>query len=496
MSDPRRAGVLLHPTSLPGAQGAGAFGAGADAFLAFMAAAGAAVWQVLPLGPVGPERSPYRALSVFAGGEHLIDLREARALAGLPHRRSAARPGPRLRLLRATAGDVLRHAPAPVRKALADFMQREHDWLQPWCAFRLLQRHFGNRAWPTWPAPWCRGGAQAVAAVSRAAPEAMRREAVVQFLFDHQWCALRARAARIGVALFGDLAMFPSPDSAEVWHRQELFLLDAAGRPAVSAGAPPDAFSDVGQDWACAVYDWPRMAGEGFAWWRRRVEVQRRRFDFLRLDHFRGLEGWWAIPVGASANRGQWRPGPGAALLAVLVEAAGGTPLVAEDLGTLTPAVDSLRADFALPGTRVLQFAFDADPASSHLPHRHASGDVACTGTHDTDTLLGWWRGLDRAGRDRVRDALGLSGEVGVDALCGALLASPATLAILPMQDVLGLDGRARMNRPGHATGQWRWRLRRDQLGPAPARALRRLLAATGRLRPSVPACDRGDAGC
>lgn len=479
-----RAGVLLHPTSLPGARTRGALGAGADAFVDFLAAAGFRAWQMLPLGPVHRDRSPYRALSLFAGGEHLIGIDRLRAEPWLRHGGGAGRPPTRAAFLRAAARDFFRHASAGEHDALRAFAERERDWLEPCCAFRVLRRRFRHAPWQHWPSIWRDDPGGAFDRLRGEGRDELRRELFVQYAFDRQWSALRRRAADAGIALFGDVPIYPAPDSADVWARPDLFRLDAHGHPSLVAGVPPDAFAAQGQGWDCPVYDWPRHAAEGFAWWRRRLAVQGGRFDLLRLDHFRGFEAGWAFPAGATPADGQWYPGPGAALFEALAETPDLPALVAEDLGTITPAVEALRRRFGLPGTRVLQFAFDGDPANPHLPRNHDEREVACTGTHDTDTLAGWWDSLDPRFRADARRALGLPDGAGPEALRAALLDSPARLAVLPMQDVLLLGSAARMNTPGRPTGQWRWRLRHGQVDARLARRMRALLRDRGRLSP------------
>lgn len=479
---PRRAGVLLHPTSLPGSRGQGALGAAMGSFIEFMQRAGLRVWQMLPLGPVHADRSPYRALSLNAGGEHLICLRHLRAERWMRRGRGWGRPTARARFLRLAAQCFARHASPATHAQFKAFAQHHRDWLEPYCAFRVLRRQFRGAPWQDWPAYWRDNAAEAFARLSEQAPESLEREKIIQFLFERQWHALRKIAAAKRITLFGDLPFYPALDSVDVWYHRSLFQLDAHGRPLATAGVPPDAFAPLGQAWGAALYDWERMAADDFAWWRARMRVQGERFDLLRLDHFRGFEAYWAIPAGTTPpGEGRWCPGPGAALLSALRAEPGLPPLVAEDLGMITPEVEALRREFALPGTRVLRFAFDGDPANPHLPRNHEADAVVCTGTHDNDTLAGWWRRLDAATREQVRETLGLDDTPSPERLLDALMASPAALAIVPMQDVLGLGSGARMNVPGRAEGNWRWRLRRDQMAPETALHLHDALRRSGR---------------
>ncbi|MFZ5658163.1 MAG: 4-alpha-glucanotransferase [Pseudomonadota bacterium] len=477
----RRAGILLHPTSLPSAHRDGALGMQADAFLAFLHGSGMHVWQMLPLGPVHEDRSPYRALSLNAGGEHLIDVRRLRGEAWMRCGGGWARPGKRERFLALAARRFMRHAPSEEQARFRAFVVREREWLEPYCAFRVLWRRFRRASWPEWPSSWRDGAEDAYARLSHEVPRALERECVVQFLFDRQWQALRRAAAPAGIELFGDIAFYPAPDSVDVWRHRHLFQLDAQGRPTATAGVPPDAFAREGQAWGAAVYDWERLAQDDFAWWCARLRVQGRRFDLLRLDHFRGFEAYWSIPAGAPPSAGEWRPGPGAALFRALRREPALPALVAEDLGTITSKVEALRLQFALPGTRVLQFAFDGDPDNPHLPRNHETDAVAYTGTHDNEPLAGWWRGLAPRERERALAMLDLAPQSGPEALRDALLASPALLAILPMQDVLGLGSLARMNVPGRPHGNWRWRLHRDQFGSELAQRVRATLKQADR---------------
>ncbi|MCE5232426.1 MAG: 4-alpha-glucanotransferase [Mizugakiibacter sp.] len=475
----RRAGVLLHPTALPGATGAGALGAPAEAMLDFLAAAGCTLWQMLPVGPVHADRSPYRALSLYAGGEHLIGTRALRGEAWLRAGATGARHGARRHFLRFAAERFAAAAPAAEREAFDAYRAREADWLPAYALFRVLRRLHRGAAWPTWPAPWRDGPQAAFAALPAPLRHAVEREAFAQFVFHRQWRTFKHAANARGVLLFGDLPIYPAHDSADVWANRRLFRVDARGAPLETAGVPPDAFAPQGQWWGAPVYDWARMAAEDYAWWVQRVRVQAERFDLLRVDHFRGYEAYWAIPAHArSAAEGDWCPGPGAAPFLRLQALPQPPALVAEDLGTITPAVEALRDALRMPGTRVLQFAFDGDPHNPHLPDRYAEATVACTGTHDNDTALGWWRGLDAAARARVRAALGTWTEPMPWPLLRAVLASKARLAVLPMQDLLGLDSHARFNIPGTVGRNWRWRLRAPLLTPALAARMRAALRA------------------
>jgi len=461
----RVAGILAHPTSLPG----GSLGPDARAFADWLAAGGFSVWQTLPVGIPAANRSPYDSVSAFAGGVHLIDLTELVADGLLGEEERHAAPSRAAALARAHAR--WRRRPDATREMDA-FRARHGHWLEDFALYASLAAEHGTRWW-RWP--------EALAAWRSERSERLAVIRFAQLLFERQWQGLRRYAHARGVRLFGDLPMFVSPRAADVWARPERFLLAADGRPRVVAGVPPDAFSAAGQRWGNPMYDWDRMAAEGFTWWRARIQRQLELFDLLRLDHFRALAACWHIPAEAEdARQGHWEPTPGAALLESL-----GAPtrerLVAEDLGTITEEVHALRERFALPGMHVLQFAFD-DPESTHLPHNHRERAAVYTGTHDNDTTLGWWHALDGTQRERVLHALGRPTEPMPWPMIDAALGSPARLAMLPLQDPLALDSVHRMNVPGTETGNWRWRFAWSDVPGGLAEQLRARLRGHGRL--------------
>jgi 4-alpha-glucanotransferase len=443
----RRAGVLLHVTSLPG----GRLGPEAFAFVDRLAAAGASVWQVLPLVPPDEEGSPYRALSAMAGHPGLLDPAEP--------------------------------APADDDPSYLAWCEREASWLDPYVEYLTLRTVLGGVAWPAWePALRDRDPARVRAAVGEV-PDLAERLRAEQWLFADQWRRLRSYAADRGVLLYGDLPIFVAHDSADVWADRDLFELDAEGRPTTVTGVPPDYFAADGQRWNNPHYDWSAMAADGYAWWRRRIARQRDLFDLVRIDHFRGFEAAWHVPVDApTAKDGWWAPGPGLDLLRPLVEAAGPGSLVAEDLGVITPEVEALRREAGLPGMKVLQFAFDGDPGNPHLSAHHGVHSVVYTGTHDNDTTLGWWDSLDDGTRDLVRAQLADPGEPMPWALVRLALASSARLAVVPLQDLLGLGSTARMNTPGVPDGNWGWRAEPGAVDDAVVDRLRALVTAGDRL--------------
>jgi 4-alpha-glucanotransferase len=492
---PRASGVLLHPTSLPGRFGIGGLGREARAFVEFLADAGQAVWQVLPLGPTGYGDSPYQCFSAFAGNpllacletladEGLLEHAELEAAPAFPNHRvdyGAVIPWKRGVLERAAArfGD---HAPAEAREEFRAWCARHAGWLEDFALFMALKDAHGGAAWCDWPAPLRRREPAALESARGEHARAVHAHRFAQWVFFRQWGALRAHANARNIAIFGDAPIFVAYDSADVWSRPDLFHLDDAGRPTVVAGVPPDYFSETGQLWGNPLYRWDALAAEGHAWWIARVRAQFEMVDRLRLDHFIGFTRCWEVPAGAAdARTGRFTPGPGAALFQALEEALGDLPIVAEDLGVVTPEVEALRDRFAFPGMKILQFAFGGATDSSFLPHAYTRNCVAYTGTHDNDTTLGWWRTCAEHERDLLRRYLDRDVTDPAWALIRLGMASVADTFVAPAQDLLALPGEARMNFPGRAADNWGWRLAEGALDPALGERLRILTELYGR---------------
>ncbi len=454
----RRAGVLLHITSLPG----GDVGEDAFRFVDFLADAGATVWQVLPLAPTHEaDRSPYNALSAMAGNPELIS----------PARQAA-------RGMTEVAGLT-----GDRRLEFEQWSLEQAEWLDPYVEFSALRGLLDGAPWPTWPAGLRDRDPRVVAEALAAHRDTLEEIRFEQWVFAEQWRELRSYAASRGVLLFGDLPIFVSHDSADVWAGRDLFELDGQGQPVTVTGVPPDYFAEDGQRWNNPHYDWARMTEDGFGWWRRRISRQRELFDLVRIDHFRGFQAAWHVPLeAATAKEGHWVTNPGEAVLSALVEAAGPGTLVAEDLGLITPEVERLRDHFGLPGMRVLQFAFDGDPANLHLPAHHPELSVAYTGTHDNDTTLGWWESLDETTRDLVRRTLRDVDDPMPWGLIRAAVASSALLVVVPAQDLLELGTAARMNTPGTDEGNWGWQTSAGVFTEELAARVRGLLTTYGRL--------------
>jgi 4-alpha-glucanotransferase len=426
----RRSGVLL-PVSALLKPGAGALGDPARRFIDWLSTAGFSVWQVLPLVPVDQNGSPYWARSDRAGNPALLDS-------------DAHDPG--------TEDDF------------ADFRAAAR-WLRDYALFEALGAEQEGAPWWRWPASLRDRDPDALArAEKRLAPaiDALARE---QWRFDAQWRALRLHADARNVRIFGDLPIYVAPDSVATWTAREQFALQASGEVAEVAGVPPDYFSADGQLWGNPLYDWERQKRDGFAFWLQRLGLQADRFDLLRIDHFRALAAYWAVPTHATtAREGIWRDAPGRELLLRVTSELPQLELVAEDLGVITPDVTALRQDFSMPGMRVVQFGFDGDPANPHLPHQHEVDSVIYTGTHDNDTTRGWYESLTPFARDLVRRYLGRPDSEVVDSLCRCVLGSVGRLAVLPAQDLLELGSEARLNRPGTVSGNWSWRLPMEAL--------------------------------
>jgi 4-alpha-glucanotransferase len=503
----RRAGVLLHPTALPGPHGIGDIGPRSRGFVDFLAEAGQSVWQVLPLAPTGYGDSPYQALSAFAGNPLLVSLDDLREegwladddLAGAPpfpapevdYARVAAWKGA---LLRRASERFRARAQAGERAALAAFRAREASWLEDVALFLALKDVHGGAAFTSWDPALARRDPRALAAARREHGGEIDAHAFAQWVFDRQWGRLREHARARGVAIMGDLPIYLAHDCAEVWARPRLFRLDAEGRPLAVAGVPPDYFSATGQLWGNPLHDWAAQAAEGHAFWVERMRKTLRLHDLVRLDHFRGFEAYWEVPAGATtAQAGRWVKGPGAAVFEAVQAELGPLPIVAENLGVITPEVESLRRRFGFPGMAILQFAFGKDPqADSFKPHNYTRDTVAYTGTHDNDTVEGWWASREGAGsirtakeieeeRAHAKAYLAANGREMSWVLLRAVYASVAELAMAPLQDLLGLGSEARMNTPATPSGNWRWRFEESALSPALARRARELAALYGR---------------
>jgi len=496
------AGVGLHFSSLPSPYGIGDIGDAARSFIDGLVEMNIRVWQFLPTGPTAYGDSPYQPLSVFAGNENLIGLEplvraglladvELEPLLTLP--RDSVDYGaliPRKRqLLDLAASRFEARADDTMKAAFTDFVERfDEAWLADYAVYRVLKSLFEERPWPEWPAMYVRRDSAAMARIRQREATAIRRYKLLQFFFAQQWRRLKAHASEQEVGLFGDMPIYIALDSADAWAHPEILCIDENGTPSHVAGVPPDYFSDDGQLWGNPLYDWAQQAANGYGWWIDRVAHAVQQFDLIRIDHFRGFEAYWSVPFGeTTARNGCWEPGPGDDLFLALHSALGPVPIVAEDLGVITPAVDALRHRFHIPGMVVLQFAvddpeFDPDTIDPH--------SVCYSGTHDNDTTVGWFQGAQKdtrtleallATRENALRVTGGSAQSIHLGMVSLAFNTPARLAIVPMQDLLGLGSAARFNTPGTTINNWRWRLPAELFNDEFRCAVAQRVSAAGR---------------
>jgi 4-alpha-glucanotransferase len=481
---PRSGGILLHISSLPGGHGIGDLGASAVEFTEFLAAAGQRIWQVLPVGPTGFGDSPYQSFSAFAGNPLFIDLNELQRAELLRAEDFLAAPKwsadkvdyaeviPfKMKLLRVAAERFFERRRASESKSFEEFCGQHSEWLSDYALFMAVKEAHQGVSWTSWDPGIRDREPSAVKEWTERAQKEIDGQRFCQFVFFEQWQKLKAHCASLGIRLMGDLPIYVAHDSSDVWAHKELFQLNRDGSPAVVAGVPPDYFSATGQLWGNPIYRWDLLAQSGYAWWVKRFRSALSLFDMVRLDHFRGFEAYWQVPGDAeTAAKGRWVKGPGAELFRVVQSKIGDLPIVAENLGVITPEVEAIRHEFNFPGMSLLQFAFGNDPQGpSFRPHNYARELVAYTGGHDNDTTVGWWNST--ASTDSIRTAediqkerafarayLGFEHEPVNWVFIRAVMSSVADTAIIPLQDVLGLGTEARMNLPGTKSGNWRWR--------------------------------------
>ncbi len=492
MKFPRRSGILLHPTSLPSRFGIGDLGPGAYRFVDWLHEAKQRLWQVLPLGPTGYGDSPYQSFSAFAGNPYLISP-ERLVDEGLLDEASFA-DVPDFPTERVDYGAVTEWKMALLRRAFGNFQQQSNHtgfdrwveenraWLEEYVLFIALKAHFGGGSWTGWPEEVRARDGATLGRYRDELAEEMQFERFLQFQFYQQWITLRAYAYSRDVAIVGDIPIFIAHDSADAWANRELFYINEDGSLQLQAGVPPDYFSETGQLWGNPLYRWDVMEANGYDWWVKRFHSLLNLVDVVRLDHFRGFEASWAVPGEAqTAIHGEWRPGAGSKLFQVLHATLGPLPIIAENLGVITPPVEAMRVEFDYPGMRILQFAFTGDADSEFLPHSYVQNTVAYTGTHDNDTTLGWYESLDEAMRQRVFDYFDTSESQVVRAMVRAIIASVADTAIAPIQDIFEVGAEGRINLPGRLGGNWQWRATADQFTRERAAWLAHLSSIYGR---------------
>ena len=486
MKFPRASGVLLHPTSLPSNGGIGDLGPDAFRFLDFLTESGFTIWQMLPLGPTGYGDSPYQCFSAFAGNPLLIHIPGAAA-------EMAQTPAQKMNV---DFGAVIEHKRPLLRQLFDRFVPddrydrwvSQQPWLDDFALFTAIKNKHGGIAWTDWQPALAAHDAAALETFRATHTREIAQVYFEQYVFFRQYQALRKAASERGIQLMGDLPIYVAHDSADVWGNRELFELDAGGHLVVQAGVPPDYFSETGQLWGNPIYKWDTMKAQGYPWWIDRMRAAFSNFDLVRLDHFRGFEAYWEVPGNATtAINGRWAPGPGAALFEAVTVALGPLPIIAENLGLITPEVEALREQFEFPGMSILQFAFGGDgQAMEFKPHNFPRERAVYTGTHDNDTTLGWWNAS--VGGDSTRSAADIEKEktyarryLDTDGhemnwtLMRTALASVANTVLIPMQDILGLGSEARMNLPGRQAGNWRFRFTWEQLTPNMATRLKDL---------------------
>jgi 4-alpha-glucanotransferase len=503
MKVPRSSGILLHITSLPGRFGIGDLGPSAYEFADFLASAGQKLWQVLPLNPTGYADSPYQCFSAFAGNHLLVSFERLRDAGLLEAADLATTQFPddsvdygrviefKLRVLKRAAQVFLADASRPDRAAFESFCENSASWLDDYALFMACKDVHPENTWATWDLPIRRREPLAIQEWSSTLAPGIQAHKYWQFEFFRQWGKLKAYCQERHIRVMGDVPIYVAHDSSDVWAHPDLFQLNQDGRPTVVSGVPPDYFSATGQLWGNPIYRWDALAANGYSWWIERLRASLKLFDMVRLDHFRGFEAYWEIPGGdTTAANGRWMRGPGEEFLAALQNALGELPIVAENLGVITPAVEKLRQQFGLPGMSLLQFAFGNDPQGpSFRPHNYSHDLVAYTGGHDNDTTVGWWSSSGasdstrtpedvRKEREFASAYLNLREDAEIHwVMIRSILSSVADVAVVPLQDVLGLGSETRMNLPGTISGNWKWRYRRDVLTDALAAKLRSLTA-------------------
>ena len=500
MRYPRSAGILLHPTSLPGPYGMGGIGEAAFQFIDFLVESGQTLWQILPLGPTGYGDSPYQCFSALAGNPYLINLDWLAAEGDLDPADLAEAPafpdewvdyGPvisfKTALLHRAARRFQEHASPQRRADFEQFCAEQADWLEDFALFMALKESHGGAVWNTWEWELASRQPEALASGREQLAEALHAHRYFQYCFDRQWARVKRYANERGLKIIGDIPIFVAFDSVDVWAHPEYFMLDEDRLPTVVAGVPPDYFSPTGQLWGNPIYNWKALAKEGYGWWIERVKQTLRAVDIIRFDHFRGFEAYWEVPAGEpTAINGKWKKGPGLKFFTALKAALGELPLIAEDLGFITPEVAALRRALDLPGMKILQFAFSTDASNAYLPHNYEPNYAVYTGTHDNDTTMGWYWKVGKEERQMLQQYLGPVGEPMNWALIRLAYQSVADLAIVPLQDVLGLGSEARMNTPAKPSGNWAWRFRMEALQPEHKTRLRTLALTYGRKEPEV----------
>jgi 4-alpha-glucanotransferase len=490
----RASGILLHPTALPGKYGIGSLGAEVRGWIEFLHSAGQKLWQIYPIGPTGYGDSPYQCFSAFAGNPLLIDPEE---LVKAELLSSQDCEGADLPDDKVDYGKVIEYKFSVFRKAYQNFKQnnlletpdflsfcQKHSfWLEDYALFMALKGHFHGKPWNEWEDSIRVREKAAVKKYQGLLKEEIAFQKFIQYTFSQQWKAMRSFAKEKSIRIIGDIPIFVAMDSADAWAHPELFLFDKNLKPIEIAGVPPDYFSATGQLWGNPLYHWKNLKRTGYRFWVERFLSALECMDLVRLDHFRGFAGYWAVPFGEkTAEKGEWKAGPGKRFFQVLQRKLGNLSIIAEDLGVITPDVEELRDSFDLPGMKILQFAFDGNPENPYLPHHYSENFVVYTGTHDNDTARGWFESLSDESKERVKEYLQCNGNDIVWNLIKLAFSSVARFAIIPLQDALSLGSEARVNKPGEPCGNWQWRMPKGCLTDELAARLKKLSQVYGRL--------------
>lgn len=484
----RSSGILLHISSLPGPYGIGDFGRGAYDFIEFLEGAGQRFWQVLPLGMTGAGDSPYQSFSAFAGNPYFIDLTpllEARFISKSEIKACGFKDEKNpvdYHLLFTEKIKVLKkayeRAKIPMGHELDQFYEINGGWLEDFATFMALKEVHDFKMWTTWEPQFQIRHSEAVFDFQQSHSDEIRFWVFTQLIFERQWQQVKAVANHKGIQIIGDLPIYVAEDSSDVWANPNLFILDDQLKPKVVSGCPPDAFSATGQRWGNPIYNWDEMAKTGYDWWVRRLKNSLKAFDLMRIDHFRGFEAYWEIPADhETAEDGQWVKGPGLEFFEIMRAHLGSLPVIAEDLGVITKEVTALRRSLDYPGMKILQFAFDLQEESTYLPHHYSLEDVVYTGTHDNETIMGWYDSAPKKQRSYAKDYLKLSKKEGIHmGFIRSLMASSAGLVIIPFQDYLGLGNEARMNYPSTIGGNWLYRVKPKDLNGKLASAIKAMV--------------------
>ncbi|MCX6237596.1 MAG: 4-alpha-glucanotransferase [Bacteroidia bacterium] len=489
----RSSGILLHPTSLPGKYGIGSLGEEARKFVDWLSESGQKIWQILPLGPTDFSYSPYQCYSAFAGNSDLIDLDELVEMDLLhPEQMLPAKAFP---LESIDYHSVRKFREIHLHKAFLRFREiggfgwdnylqfwsENSWWLESWSLFYACRKNLKGKDWSYWAESLVSRTEEALNLYYRTYREDVEFQRFLQFLFFKQWFSLKKYANNSGIKIFGDIPLYVSYDSVDVWTNQDIFLLDKKRKPVKVGGVPPDYFSETGQLWGNPLFDWEKLKQRDYDWWIARLHFNLQMYDLVRIDHFRGLESYWAIPYGEkTAVKGEWLEAHGDAVLKILQKQIDYLPIIAEDLGTITKEIHLLRKKYALPGMKVLQFAFASDAENEHLPHNYELDFVAYTGTHDNDTTVNWLKTVKGEERDHLQRYFGTT-EIDHWKMIRAILGSVVQMTIIPMQDLLGLGSSARMNTPGTIVNNWKWKLASSEILKEHGEKLKELTALYGR---------------